>query len=361
MMGGVKGRVRGSAAGCMRAAALILLALALATPLALRAQAGAPTVTVIGVVVDSASGVPVNAARISLGADGAGVATNARGQFALPNVPLGTRKLVVTRLGYVDLEVVLDIADPMGGVLLRLPPEPVQLPGVSTKAATEGDLRGRVVDAETGEPIPLARLTLTRDGVRGLGKRLRGTDSTGFFELPDVEVGGYVLRVERLGYTSTLQALTHEVPGPPVQIALKRDFRRTAAIAALTTTLKARTQGDFAMDSDSITEGWLNYRGNQFMDQFLMYEAPHIGLSVELDEKGKPVVSGGRLYIDDLPRPLDILLTYSSKEFYRIDSVECATSDTGLPITYIFMYTYAYFEEQILKPSTRKFPVGVVC
>ena len=87
-----------------------------------------------------ASGAPVNAARVSVGVDGSGVATNALGRFALPNVPLGTRKLVVTRLGYLDLEVVLDISDPMPGVRLMLPPEPVQLPGVSTKAATEGDL-----------------------------------------------------------------------------------------------------------------------------------------------------------------------------------------------------------------------------
>src|SRR5262245_33115952 len=103
------------------AAGLAAAALFLGGPLA--AQVTAPSVTVIGIVVDSVSGSPVTAARVSV-AGGRGVATDALGRFALSEVPTGSRTLVITRLGYQELDVVVAITDPMGGLRLRISPNP---------------------------------------------------------------------------------------------------------------------------------------------------------------------------------------------------------------------------------------------
>jgi hypothetical protein len=351
---------------------------ALSLPRCVAAQATGPSVTVIGVVVDSVTGAPVGAARVSVGGEARGIATNALGRFALSDVPIGMRRLIVTRLGYEDREVIVQITDPMGGVQLKLMPEPLRLEGLSTKAATEGDLRGRVVDAETGEPVPYARVSLSRDAVNQVGRRGRlwSTDSLGYFLLPDIQVGGYFLRVERPGYKSQIAGIGHEVPAPPVQISLSKDYARGAALVALMSKLDTRLVP--FNKTQVLSEQHLQSATSSFMDRYLMFEGPLTwGLEGQMETKtgiagggvpglvdydtGRLVLKSiGNLYIDGYKQiePQVTLESYNPKEFYRIDFVDCRLLNT----TFVFAYTYAYVEDRMMnpnKPDPQRDPLGL--
>src|SRR5262245_21091256 len=59
----------------------------------------AQTGTVVGTVTDRASTVPIEAARVQIGANLA-VATDTRGHFVVRNAPTGPQVLRVTRIGF---------------------------------------------------------------------------------------------------------------------------------------------------------------------------------------------------------------------------------------------------------------------
>lgn len=112
-------------------------------------------------------------------------------------------------------------------------------------AAAAGDVAGQAVegtllDAETGEPIPGATVTLARtsDG-SGTGlARSALTAEDGRFRLSGVPTGRYTLRAERIGYhavtsppfdvlrgevlTLELRASTHAVPLSPLTVTADR-------------------------------------------------------------------------------------------------------------------------------------------
>jgi hypothetical protein len=339
----------------VRAAAILAIAFALAAA-PLSAQAQGPSATVIGVVVDSLTGAAIGAARVSLAGGGPSVATNALGRFALSNVPLGPRRLVVSRLGYQDLEAVVQITDPMAGVRLMLSPDPVQLEGLSTRGAKSGDLIGRVVDGETGEPVPWAQISLTRDGVRKIGRRFRATDENGNFELPDIGVGPYVIRVDKPDYGPRLQQVVHVVPGPPVVITLNKDARRTAALAALTATLDLKLGA--ARKFEILGENRLQTARERVMDRFLIWEGPlGYGFDLTVDDGGFPRIrQGPAFFVDGIPAaaPLE---TYNPREFYRVDVLECPGSFKG---SILLAYTYQYVEERLMNPGKRD-PRSVMC
>jgi hypothetical protein len=334
----------------------ILVIAAVTMPALLSAQAPGPTATVIGVVVDSLTGAPIDAARVSLGTGGASVATNALGRFALSNVPLGPRRLVVSRLGYLDLEAIIDVTDPMAGIRLKVSPDPVQLEGLATQGAKSGDLIGRVIDGDTGDPVPWAQISLTRDGVRKIGRRFRATDENGNFELPDIGVGTYVIRVDKPDYGPRLQQIAHVVPGPPVVITLDKDARRTAALAALTATLDLKLSA--ARKFEIVREDRLQTARERVMDRFLIWEGPlGYGFDLTVDDQGFPRIrQGPGFYVDGLPAaaPLE---TYNPREFYRVDVLDCPGS---FKASILLAYTYQYIEERLLNPAKRD-PRTVLC
>src|SRR3972149_1290539 len=59
---------------------------------------------VYGSVVDSVTLEPIPFANIRIAGGSGGVAANARGFFALPEIPPGTHKVVVTAVGYISSE-----------------------------------------------------------------------------------------------------------------------------------------------------------------------------------------------------------------------------------------------------------------
>jgi hypothetical protein len=337
---------------------LVAVMLSAVTPAGGVAQTGsAEVVTVIGIVVDSVSGRPVAAARVSLGIDGPGVATNALGRFALPNVPVGMRTIVVSRLGYQDLDAVTQITDPMGGVQLRIAPDPVQLEGI-TSGGRSDDIRGQVIDAETGAPVPFAQISLSRDGVRKIGRRFRSTDTLGYFLLPDVSTGGYVLRVERPDYGVRLQQILHAGDGTPLVIMLSPDARRAAALKALLAELDSGLAA--APKSTKLEEAKIQTAVMPTLDQFLVFEGP-LGWgfdsahpTTKLDY-GRNADHPPTLYVNRGTSENVTAGVYSTKEFYRIDFLECSYA-TGSPprrARIMIAYTYAYIAERMANPALK--------
>ena|GEM_PF-2940235 len=78
-------------------------------------------------------------------------------------------------------------------VLIALPPTVVDPDAADPKSYT-GALEGRVVDAETGEPLPAAHVWLVDVGLGDV------VDPGGSFLVPDLPAGRYTVRVSHVGY-----------------------------------------------------------------------------------------------------------------------------------------------------------------
>lgn len=85
---------------------------------------------------------------------------------------------------------------------------------------TGGALRGRVIDAETGQPLADATLLLRSTTADGVGSRQATTDSAGHFSFDLLQDGSYHLGTQRSQYAAKQQDVS--VPGPDVEIALTR-------------------------------------------------------------------------------------------------------------------------------------------
>ncbi len=78
-------------------------------------------------------------------------------------------------------------------VLIALPPTVIDPDAADPKEYT-GALEGRVVDAETGEPLPAAHVWLVDVGLGDV------VDPGGSFLVPDLPAGRYAVRVSHVGY-----------------------------------------------------------------------------------------------------------------------------------------------------------------
>jgi hypothetical protein len=92
-------------------------------------------------------------------------------------------------------------------------------------AAAQG-VRGRVVDAANGAPVPSAIVVLETEG----GERVLVTltDSAGRFELRAPAPGGYRLHAERVGYAAAVPTPVELGPATRVEVELRADSRRVA-------------------------------------------------------------------------------------------------------------------------------------
>jgi hypothetical protein len=77
---------------------------------------------------------------------------------------------------------------------------------ITASALSGQTIQGRLLDSETGEPLPSATMSLLdEDGARLTGTQ---TDAAGSFELSAARPGAYQLRAERIGYrTATAPAM----------------------------------------------------------------------------------------------------------------------------------------------------------
>jgi len=86
--------------GMSRVRRLVALTLVLAAPFAAAAAQGTGTGTIRGRVTDAATARAISDAQITITGTQLSAATTINGDFAIVNVPSGSREVVVRRLGY---------------------------------------------------------------------------------------------------------------------------------------------------------------------------------------------------------------------------------------------------------------------
>ncbi|MDX1531393.1 MAG: carboxypeptidase regulatory-like domain-containing protein, partial [Rhodothermales bacterium] len=120
----------------------------------LHAEAAPRWGNLTGEVVDAETGAPLAGAHVVLAVSAAdeapGTAANAAGRFALPRLLPGTRRLVITHVGYRRAEVTVDVGPAQTGrVAIALEPEPVLaapvvVSGLERRALSERLGAGRI-------------------------------------------------------------------------------------------------------------------------------------------------------------------------------------------------------------------------
>lgn len=157
-------------------AALLLCLLAGVTPA--RAQTGYGLLRVV--VVDSATGQPVRAARISVAGTHHG-ATNERGVAEIARVPTGEHEIRIALLGFEPYTARLRVGDGGGAHTARLAPAAIQLAAVTVRQRAQSrQLRRFYTRAERGSGA-----YVTRDQIDRLNPR-RVSDL--FYLMPGMSV-----------------------------------------------------------------------------------------------------------------------------------------------------------------------------
>lgn len=85
-------------------------------------------------------------------------------------------------------------------------------------AQAQGILRGRVTDAETGDPLPGANILLV-ELQRGVASNIEG-----YYEISDVPPGSYTLRVSFVGYRTLQQSVAVQAGAQELNLALQPDY-----------------------------------------------------------------------------------------------------------------------------------------
>jgi hypothetical protein len=177
-----------------------------------------------GRVVEQATLQPVAGAAVELldaaGAPVATAGTDAAGAFQVQASAPGEFRLRVTRAG---LRTTLTRAVPVaaGEVLaveVRMAP-PLQEEPVVVSMPAERGISGRVVDAQTGQPLSSATVTLLNPREQRAGRAV--TDSLGRFRMRISEPNGYSLRAERVGYRASTSRPITVTPDDTVVVELQ--------------------------------------------------------------------------------------------------------------------------------------------
>ncbi|PPB80786.1 carboxypeptidase family protein [Albidovulum inexpectatum] len=144
---------------------------------------------IAGRVIDADTGRALPGARVTVGDLAAESETT--GSFVLDRVPAGEMTLMAQFSGYVP-----------GTKSVRLAPGATLDVIVELEPIRTGIISGRVVDAETGEPIAGALVSV--------GGRVSETDANGVYRIEGVDAGTAEIRVQYPGYRAT--AAAGEVP-----------------------------------------------------------------------------------------------------------------------------------------------------
>lgn len=225
----------------------LLLACSLAAPALIAAQqpAAAPApkrlTSLVGAVWDSVSDAPLAGATVVVdGASRMGV-TDARGMFRVDSVPAGSWRLALYHpmLDTIGLQIATRPV-PFGGDSVQH--VEIATPSVATLAASwcapatrrlgPGALIGRVVDAETGEPVVGARASLVyeeTEGIAGLATRKLQRVRTASTD----EAGRYALCGLPFDMKGALQLekAAAKTPEIPVELDASGNLLRTVLLA----------------------------------------------------------------------------------------------------------------------------------
>jgi prenyltransferase beta subunit len=157
----------------------------------------APTTgTISGTVTDAGTGLPIDQANVDLsGAASGSVLTDASGTYQFADLAEGSYTVTISMSGY-QTATATGLLTAGGAMVVNAALQPVP---------TTGTIQGTVVDAVTGDPIPLAGILLLESGAS------TGTDVQGGFELADVPEGTYTVTITATGYAS--QTVNVVLPG----------------------------------------------------------------------------------------------------------------------------------------------------
>ena len=109
------------------------------------------------------------------------------------------------------------------------------LVGLTAYAQNSANIKGVLVDESTGEPVPFATVSLTRDGQNRPAKYSL-TDDKGSFTLESVRNGSYTIRAELLGYIAHEAAVKMEskpVDLGKIEMKVDKEQLEAAEVSAL--------------------------------------------------------------------------------------------------------------------------------
>ena len=312
-------------------------------------QAGTST-TLVGVVVDEASGAPVRGALVSLGERGARAISDSIGIFRMSAAAPGQVTVSVRAFGYRDLVLTTTLAGSSPFLRLVLSPDPVALQGLEVTGSASVRVSGVVKNARTGAPVPWASLVLSQDVVRPLGRA--SSDPQGVFSISDVPTGGYFLRVQALGYESRYHIVNIAAPPQTIELELDPDSLIQRGVTRFSGYLRGRRNYTGGINYGYGQER-LHYTAAPNVTQFLELETSLflVECTPEAEAIGTLciVARGGSIvepsvHIDEIPimAGLEVLRSYSPSELYLIEVFGGGRS--------IRAYTYPFMERMARKP-----------
>lgn len=159
---------------------------------------------VTGTVIDAETARPLANARVTVAAQN--VRTDGAGQFRAEMVPAGSLRVSGSMPAYESGSITANLAAD-GEQNVRLALQPIKI----------GDVRGRVVDAKTGEPVSNARVTT--------GRFAAETDTAGVFGFESVSIGKSIVAARHPDYANG-SASANVVPAEVVEVTIELDLRR---------------------------------------------------------------------------------------------------------------------------------------
>jgi len=174
------------------------MAAGLAVAISLWGQAADPKGSVVGTVVNSATGQPVSAVELSLGPSGPGEAlattTDAEGKFRFDHVKPGRYSLRGSKAGY---ERGNYGATDVGGRGRTLAVTNQDITGLEFRLIPLGIIQGKVLN-RNGDPVPGVTIACGFEDIYGAPPTMEplknATDERGEFRLPDMPPGRYYVQ-----------------------------------------------------------------------------------------------------------------------------------------------------------------------
>ena len=172
--------------------------------------------------------------------------------------------------------------------------------GLSAYAQNSTDIKGILVDESTGEPIPFATVSLTRDG-QSRAAKYSLTDDKGHFTLESVRNGNYTIRAELLGYVA------HEAPVKmesktidlgTIKLEVDKEQLEAAEVSALGAqmivkkdTIEYNANAFLSTDNDNLIDLLKKMPGIEVDDNG--------GITVNGDRVSRITIQGKTFFLDD--------------------------------------------------------------
>lgn len=168
---------------------LVLACHVLAVVLVAPARAQTGTFVVNGRVTERGQGTPVANATVLLGEDHRAV-TDSTGRFEVRGVRPGRYALTVEAFGYRTAQTSISVFQDVEGTV-QLDPQPVALDTIAVQPR-RFNLRGRVLDAESGRSVPYVTITV--------GAATTSATDAGTFRIRDLAAGPHTVSIEGYGF-----------------------------------------------------------------------------------------------------------------------------------------------------------------